>query len=156
MSAAPSSLEGMVSVRIGSQTFGVPVMRVQDVIAQTAISTVPLAPPEVAGTLNLRGRIVTAMDMRERFGLPRRTPEERFMSVILERGGELYALLVDDVGDVLWLPASTFEPLAPTLSAGWRALCVGLYRLEDALLLALDVDKVLTLAPPTLAAPQAA
>lgn len=152
MSNSTSALEGMVSVRIGQQTFGVPVMKVQDVIAQSAICVVPLAPPEVAGTLNLRGRIVTAMDMRERFALPRREPDERFMSVILERGGELYALLVDDVGDVLWLSSSTFEPLPATLSPNWRALCVGLYRLETELLLALDIDKVLTLPVPALAA----
>ena len=126
----PDRTQGLVSIRLGAQWFGVPVLRVQDVITQTAINRVPLAPAEVAGSLNLRGRIVTAIDMRARFGLPRRTPDERFMSVILERGGELYALLVDDVGDVLWLPASTFEPLPATLSEAWRSLCLGLYRLE--------------------------
>jgi purine-binding chemotaxis protein CheW len=149
---ANANPEGMVSLRLGDQTFGVPVMKVQDVIAETGIHVVPLAPVEVAGVLNLRGRIVTAMDMRQRLDLPCREPGERFMSVILERGGELYALLVDDVGDVLWLPHSTFEPLPPTLSASWRSLCVGLYRLENDLLLALDVDKVLTLSSPSLAA----
>ena len=152
---APSSsdqVEGLVSIRLGAQTFGVPVMKVQDVIAQTAINTIPLAPPEVAGTLNLRGRIVTAIDMRRRLGIASREPEERSMSVILERSGELYALLVDDVGDVLWLSSALFEPTPVTVSPAWRVLCAGLYRLEGELLLALDVEKVLTLAPPALAA----
>ena len=149
---AGGPLEGMVSIRLGPQTFGVPVMKVQDVIAQTAINLIPLAPPEVAGTLNLRGRIVTAIDMRRRLGIPPRAPEERSMSVILERSGELYALLVDDVGDVLWLSSSLFEPTPVTVSATWRGLCAGLYRLEGELLLALDVEKVLTLVPPAIAA----
>ena len=74
------------------------------------------------------------------------------MSVILERSGELYALLVDDVGDVLWLAASAFESTPVTVSATWRSVCAGLYRLEGELLLALDVEKVLTLASPAVAA----
>ena len=66
VSSGTDDVEGLVSIRVGSQTFGVPVLKVQDVIAQTTINRVPLAPPEVAGSLNLRGRIVTAVDMRLR------------------------------------------------------------------------------------------
>ena len=150
--ALGGSLTGLVSIRLGEQTFGVPVMMVQDVIAETAINVIPLAPPEVAGSLNLRGRIVTAIDMRCRLGLPRRDPHERFMCVIVERSGELYALLVDDVGEVLWLSETAFEPTPVTLSATWRALCSGLYRLEGELLLALDVEKSLALGVQALAA----
>lgn len=145
MSAA---LQGLVSVRVGDHRFGVPVMSVQDVIAAVRIDTVPLAPPEVAGALNLRGRIVTALDMRRRLGLPPRAPGETHMSVIVERSGELYALQVDDVGDVLWLESAAREPLPPTVDAGWRALCDGLHRLPDALLLVLSIDPVLTLSTP--------
>jgi purine-binding chemotaxis protein CheW len=74
------------------------------------------------------------------------------MCVIVERLGELYALLVDDVGDVLWLPNSAYEPTPVTVAASWRGLCSGLYRLDGDLLLALDVDKVLTLGASALAA----
>jgi purine-binding chemotaxis protein CheW len=152
-----ASTEGVVSIRVGGQTFGVPVLRVQDVIAQTAISRVPLGPPEVAGSLNLRGRIVTAIDTRQRLRMEPRRPEDGFMSVIVERNGELYALLVDDVGDVLWLPQSTHEAPPITLAAEWRGLCSGLHRLEGDLLLVLNIDEVLTLsrqasAPPVPAA----
>ena len=143
----PANNEGLVSIRIGKQAFGVPVLRVQDVIAQTAINRVPLGPPEVAGSLNLRGRIVTAVDMRRRLNMERRRPEDSFMSVIVERNGELYALLVDDVGDVLWLPQSGQEPPPVTLSGGWQGVCSGLYRLEGELLLVLNIDEVLTLSP---------
>ncbi|RYG04268.1 MAG: chemotaxis protein CheW [Caulobacteraceae bacterium] len=137
--------EGLVSIRIGAQTFGVPVLKVQDVIAQTPINRVPLGPPEVAGSLNLRGRIVTAIDMRRRLRMPDRTVGDSFVSIIVEQSGELYALLVDDVGDVLWLSSDDHEPEPVTLSAHWRSICAGLYRLETELLLVLDVDQVLNL-----------
>jgi purine-binding chemotaxis protein CheW len=139
------STAGLVSIRVGKQTFGVPVLKVQDVIAQTPINRVPLGPPEIAGSLNLRGRIVTAVDMRRRLGIEPRAADEGFMSVIVEHIGELYALLVDDVGDVLWLSPNDHEPSPVTLSGHWRAMCSGLYRLEGELLLVLDVEQVLNL-----------
>lgn len=148
----PTTEAGLVSVQIGGQTFGVPVLEVQDVIAETAINRVPLAPPEIAGSLNLRGRIVTAIDMRRRLGLPPQAEDQRAsgVSVIVEQAsGELYALMVDDVGDVLWLPSSAFEPPPPTLSPAWRDLCDGLYRLEDDLMLVLRTQAVLSLNDPS-------
>lgn len=146
----PTSEAGLVSIQIGGQTFGVPVLEVQDVITRTAINRVPLAPPEIAGSLNLRGRIVTAIDMRRRLGLPPRADDpDGGVSVIVEQAsGELYALMVDDVGEVLWLPPSAFEPPPPTLSPAWRDLCDGLYRLENSLMLVLGTEAVLTLTPP--------
>jgi purine-binding chemotaxis protein CheW len=146
----PTAEAGLVSIQIGGQTFGVPVLEVQDVINRTAINRVPLAPPEIAGSLNLRGRIVTAIDMRRRLGLPPQAEDQGDgVSVIVEQAsGELYALMVDDVGDVLWLPPSAFEPPPPTLSPVWRDLCDGLYRLEDSLMLVLRTEAVLTLSPP--------
>jgi purine-binding chemotaxis protein CheW len=147
-----SAVEGIVSVRIGSQTFGVPVMKAQDIIAQVAINVIPLSPIEVAGSLNLRGRIVTAIDMRRRMNMPPREPDDPYMCVIAERAGELYALLVDDVGDVLWLSSDACEPTPVTISPTWRSLCSALYRLKTELLLVLDVDKVLALHAPALGA----
>ncbi|WP_293678261.1 chemotaxis protein CheW, partial [uncultured Phenylobacterium sp.] len=143
--AAASAIDGFVSVRVGVQWFGVPVLRVQDVIAETAINRVPLAPPEVAGSLNLRGRIVTAIDLRRRLRMEARDEAGGFMSVIVDRMGELYALLVDDVGDVLWLTTDCHEASPVTMSAHWRGLCDGLYRLEGELLLILNVEQVLNL-----------
>lgn len=150
--SAPDDIEGFVSVHVGPQMFGVPVLQVQDVIAPVRIDRAPLAPPEVAGLLNLRGRIVTAMDMRKRLGMEPRPDGQGHMSVIVERAGELYALQVDDVGDVLWLPKAEREPPPVTLSADWRGLCTGLHRLEGDLLLILNVEQTLTLAPAPAAA----
>jgi purine-binding chemotaxis protein CheW len=140
-------IQGLVSIRVGGETFGVPVLSVQDVIAPVRIDVVPLAPNEVAGSLNLRGRIVTAIDIRTRLGMPVREAGASHMSVIVERSGELYALQVDDVGDVLWLSVAEQEPAPITLAPDWRAVCDGLYRLEGELLLVLNVERFLTLVP---------
>ena len=148
MSADDTQIQGLVSIKVGGETFGVPVLSVQDVIAPVRIDIVPLAPPEVAGSLNLRGRIVTAIDIRKRMGMPARDEGAPHMSVIVERSGELYALQVDDVGDVLWLATAEQEPAPITLSPEWRAVCDGLYRLEGELMLVLNVERFLTLAPP--------
>ena len=140
-------IQGLVSIRVGGETFGVPVLSVQDVIAAVQIDIVPLAPPEVAGSLNLRGRIVTAIDIRKRMGMPPREPGAPHMSVIVERTGELYARQVDDVGDVLWLAVADQEPTPITLTPDWRAVSDGLYRLDGELMLVLNVERFLTLSP---------
>lgn len=142
-----SRIEGFVTVRLGDAMFGAPVLKVQDVVAEAPLNRVPQAPPEVAGVLNLRGRIVTAIDMRRRLGLPPRDgPQERTgVSVIVEQGAELYALVVDDVGDVVWMAEAEREAPPVTLSAHWRALIAGLHRRDDMLLLVLDIEAVLTL-----------
>ena len=145
-SDADASSSVWLSVFVGDQTFGLPVLRVRDVIASPVINPVPLAPSDVAGSLNLRGRIVTAIDMRVRMGLPRRRPDEKVMCAIVELGegvhAEYYALLVDEVGDVLSLGGDIFEKSPVTLAAEWQPLCPGLFRLERGLMLALDVDAV--------------
>src|SRR5271168_2781875 len=92
-----------VSVTILDQMFGIPVLQVQDVLGPQRITRIPLAPAEVAGSLNLRGRIVTAIDLRTRLGLPKRAAGEKSMSVVVDQDGEAYSLLVDNVGEVLSL-----------------------------------------------------
>jgi purine-binding chemotaxis protein CheW len=135
-----------LTVFVHGQTFGLPVLRVRDVIASPVINPVPLSPVEVAGSLNLRGRIVTAIDMRVRLGLPRRETSGPVMCAIVELGegvhAEHYALLVDEVGDVLSLGPEIWEKSPVTLSPEWQELCTGLFRLAGGLMLALDVDAV--------------
>src|SRR6516165_4513157 len=90
-----------VTVTLDGQLFGLPISRVQDVFMPDRLTRVPLAPPEIAGVLNLRGRIVTAVDMRCRLGLPRRDDGRPAMAVGIESKGESYGLLIDAVGEVL-------------------------------------------------------
>ena len=115
----------------------------RDVLGPQAITRIPLAPAEVAGSLNLRGRIVTAIDLRGRLDLPPAPPGEKRMSVVAEQGGELYALLVDTVSEVMSLDKSLFERNPPTLEREWAAFSSGIYRLDGRLLVILDVARLL-------------
>ncbi|MTJ80954.1 MAG: chemotaxis protein CheW [Telmatospirillum sp.] len=133
-----------VTMFIEGQMFGIPVLMVQDVLGAQKITRIPLAPPEVAGSLNLRGRIVTAIDVRLRLRLPKRKDEaEDAMSVVVDLKGELYSLRVDSVGEVLSLPSAKFERNPPTLDPLWREFSTGIYRLENKLLVVLDVPRLL-------------
>lgn len=132
-----------VTMFIDGQMFGIAVLTVQDVLGPQKITRIPLAPREVAGSLNLRGRIVTAIDVRLRLGLKRPQDDNKGMSVVVEQSGELYSLMVDQVGEVLSLPVAKFERNPPTLDPMWREFSAGIYRLDDKLLVVLDVAKLL-------------
>src|SRR5579863_3938361 len=97
------NLTEYVTAMIGGQLFGLPILRVQDVFMPDRLTRVPLAPPEIAGVLNLRGRIVTLIDMRRRFGLGERDDSESPMAIGVESRCESYGLLIDSVGEVLAL-----------------------------------------------------
>ncbi len=135
--------EVFLTMTVAGQGCAVPVLLVRDVLGPQAITRIPLAPPEVAGSLNLRGRIVTAVDLRLRLGLPPR--DAAAMSVVVEQGGELYSLLVDEVGEVIPLAGAAFEPNPPTLDSGWRDVSRGVHRQAERLLIALDVERVLAI-----------
>jgi purine-binding chemotaxis protein CheW len=134
-----------LTLTVADTLCGVPVLAVRDVLTAQAITRIPLAPPEVAGSLNLRGRIVTAIDLRRRLGLPPRATETAGMSVVVERDGELYSLLVDEVGDVVPLPRSGRAAKPPTLDPLWREVATDVHRLEDRLVILLDVERVLAI-----------
>ena len=136
-----------VTLHVAGQLCGVPLEGVRDVLIEQAITRIPLAAPEIAGSLNLRGRIVTAIDLRRRLRLPPAEQGTKPMSVVTEQGTELYALLVDQVSEVMSLPARLFEQAPPTLAGGWAEFNAGVYRLAGQLLVVLDVDRLLALAP---------
>ncbi len=141
--AARSDNQEFVTVILDGQWFGIPVLTVQDVLGSHQIARIPISPPEVAGSLNLRGRIVTAIDPRVRLGLPERPEGRSGMSVVVEHDGDLYSLLIDSVGEVLNLPADRYERNPATLDSRWRDISAGIYRLEDRLLVVLDVARLL-------------
>ncbi len=132
-----------VTLTLASQLCGIPVLDVQDVLGHEKLTPVPLAPPEIAGCLNLRGRIATAIDVRRQLGLPSAGDAARHMSLVTEQGGELYALVVDRVIEVIRLPTAWLEPVPPTLPVGWTAASTGIYRVNGRLLVALDVKRLL-------------
>jgi purine-binding chemotaxis protein CheW len=133
-----------VTVKVADQMFGLPIDRVHDVFIASALTEVPLAPREIVGLLNLRGRVVTAMCLRRRLGLPD-AESGREMAVGLERQGESYGLLVDEVGEVMKLSADTCEPNPVHMDPRWARLSRGVHRLDDKLLIILDVDAVIAL-----------
>ena len=134
-----------VTVMVGDQIFGLPIDRVHDVFIASALTDVQLDPPEIVGLLNLRGRVVTAMCLRRRLGLPDRKEDGRNMAVGLEHQGESYGLLVDQVGEVMKLAADTHEPNPVHMDPRWVKLSRGVHRLDEKLLIILDVDAVLSL-----------
>jgi purine-binding chemotaxis protein CheW len=138
--------EDFVTMTIAEQLFGIPVLQVQDVLGHQRITRIPLAPPEVAGSLNLRGRIVTAIDVRLRLGLPARSADKPGMSIVVDHRGELYSLMVDNVGEVLSLSSEDYESNPATLDIRWRDLSNGIYRLNNTLLVVLDVARLLNFA----------
>jgi len=133
-----------LTIIIAGQIFGIPVLQVQDVLREQKVTKVPLAPPEVAGSLNLRGRIVTAIDTRIRLNMDKPSGGKNAnMSVVVEHEHELYSLIIDRIGDVLSLHDDYFEPTPATLDATWRDISSGIYRLDSQLLIVLDVPKLL-------------
>ncbi len=144
VTSAQSAAEGMfVTMTVADQLFGIPVLKVQDVLGPQHVAHVPLAPPEVLGSLNLRGRIVTAVDVRTRLGLPPNPNKAQSMSVVVDHDGELYSLVVDKVGEVMSLPASDYERNPSTLDPRWQEVSNGVYRLKGNLLVVLDVSHFL-------------
>jgi purine-binding chemotaxis protein CheW len=130
---------------IGGQLFGLPISRVQDVFMPERMTRVPLAPDDVAGVLNLRGRIVTAIDMRARLGLPKNDDGKPPMAMGVDLRGESYGLLIDSIGEVLKLPDDGREVNPVNLDPRMAKMAEGVHRLEGQLMVVLDVDRVLEL-----------
>ena len=141
-----------VTAMIDGQLFGLPIVRVQDVFIPERLTRVPLAPPEIVGVLNLRGRIVTLIDLRRRFGLGERKEGEDVMAIGVESRGESYGLLIDRVGEVVELDGVAREPNPVNLDQRLAQMSSGIYRLDDQLLIVVDVDRVLDIGSKAIAA----
>ena len=139
----PTDTTDYVTVFVGETMFGLTIDRVHDVFVPAGITPVPLAPKEIVGLLNLRGRVVTALCLRRRLSLPEREAGAAQMAIGLEQAGETFALIVDGVGEVLKLGAETHEPVPINLDPRWRDISHGVHRLDGRLLVILDVDALL-------------
>ena len=125
--------------------FGLDVRKVQEIIRYQEMTSVPLAPPEVRGLINLRGQIVTAIDLRRRLELHERRADELPVNVIVHTDDGAVSLLVDEIGDVLEVSEKAFERPPETLQGPARELIRGAYKLEDGLLLILDIERTVDL-----------
>jgi purine-binding chemotaxis protein CheW len=135
-----------VTFTVAGQLFGVPVMRVQDILTPDLIAPVPGGPADVKGLINLRGRIVTVIDMRTRLSLPKGDGAAgRGKCVTVEHEGESYTLFVDTVGDVITLPKRLREANPATMDGVWRDVADAIFRVDHGLLVALDVDRLLSI-----------
>lgn len=132
-----------VTIRIAGQLFGLPIWAVHDVFVPQRITPVPLSPSEIDGVLNLRGRIVTAINMRLRLGFPPRGEDEKSIAVGVDYHGESFGLLVDEVGEVLTLDTTRLAARPPNLDARWNTMTDGVFSLDTELMAVLDVEAVL-------------
>lgn len=132
-----------VTFRVDTQWFGLPVGMVQEVLTGQRVSRVPLAPPTVQGFLNLRGQIVTAVDVRTRLAMPTRAEDASVRNVVVREGGELFALLVDEVNDVLTVSIDAVESVPSTLDPRWAAASEGVVRQDAGLLVILRAEALL-------------
>ncbi len=133
---------------VGSLFLGLEIERIQEVLREASITRVPLAPPEVRGLINLRGQIVTAIDLRRRFGLEDPPADETPTTLVLRFDNELVSLVVDRAGDVVDVGEEVFEDPPDTLKGARRQLIRGAFKLEHRLLLALDVANALAVGGP--------
>lgn len=148
----PNAATEYVTAMVGGQMFGLPLARVQDVFMPERLTRVPLASPDVAGVLNLRGRIVTAIDMRSRLGLPKREQGMPMMAVGVDLRGEAYGLLIDSIGDVLNVANDSFDVNPVNMDVLLARVSGGIHRLDGHLMVILDVEKVLDIGTEALAA----
>jgi purine-binding chemotaxis protein CheW len=135
-----------VSFHVAGQILGIPVEQVQEILPPQPITNVPLASMCVSGLINLRGQIVTSLDIRIRLGLEPRNPESSFMNIIAGSGEELYSIVVDSVGDVITVEQMQFSPPPATLDPIWRQCCNGVYQLKQGLLISLDIKNLFNFA----------
>jgi purine-binding chemotaxis protein CheW len=129
--------------RVDGELFGVDALLVQEVSRYLPLTPVPLAPASVGGVMNLRGEVVTALDLRRLLGRPDRAEGELPMNVVLRSEGGSVSLLVDDIESVEDVEDEVFEPIPDTVTGAAREFLSGAYKMPDGLLLTLDVPRVL-------------
>ncbi len=135
----------LCTFHVDSLYLGISVVQVQEVLREQETTPVPLAPDSISGLMNLRGQIVTAIDLRVILGLPPRPADHHAMNVVIRTADGAVSLMVDEIGDVIETGEDTFEPPPDTLTGTARHLVLGVHKLPGALLHVLDVDRVLTL-----------
>ena len=143
MAVTQKKKKSFVTMYVGGQLFGLPISQVRDILVPGKIFSVPLAMKEVSGSVNLRGRIVTVINVSTRLSLKNKTKKRngKLLCVTVLHKNELYGLLVDRIGDVMELSMSQYEASPSTLDSHWREFCDGVYRLDKEILVVLNVER---------------
>ena len=134
----------LVTFSTGDEEFGVDILRVQEIIRTMAITKVPKAPEFVEGVINLRGKVIPIIDLRRRFGLQPKTHDKHTRIIVIEINTMIVGFVVDSVSEVLRIPASTVEPPPPVVAGLESEYISGVGKLEDRLLILLDLDRLLS------------
>jgi purine-binding chemotaxis protein CheW len=135
-----------VTVAVGGQRLAIPIARVEDIFAVQSVTIVPLAPSHIAGLINLRGKVVTAILLSERLGLPPADPGKKLMAISISFEGETVGLLAPNVGDVLEFPPERREPVPAHLRSRWASYAAGVHQLGGELVIELNVDAIISAA----------
>ncbi|MGJ3259189.1 MAG: chemotaxis protein CheW [Rhodospirillales bacterium] len=138
-----SNVQQILTTTVGNQVFGIPVLSIQDILQPKPVAHVPKAPADVAGLINLRGRIVTVINLRHWLGFEATDNKEQ-MHIVVEHEGELYSFLVDSVGDVVSINLSEVEAIPPNLPDQWQKISKNVLRYEKDLILIVDVSVLIT------------
>ena len=141
---APAIGGQLATFWLDGDLYGVEVAHVQEVLKSQGLTRVPLAPTAVAGLINLRGQVVTAIELRERLGRPPRPEGTDAVVIVVRLHGEAVSLLVDSIADVVDVDLRDFEAPPDTLDGAGRELIRGAFKLDGHLLLALDVHKAVS------------
>ena len=134
----------LVVFELGDESYGVDISRVQDINRMQEITEIPHAPESVVGVINLRGRVIPVIDLRKRFGLPDAVHTKDTRIVVVHLEGNLIGVIVDAVSQVLRIPAGIVEPPSPVLAGVDSRYLRGIAKLDDRLVILLDLDFVLS------------
>lgn len=142
--AGDSSLIQLVTFKISEEEFGVDILKVQEIIRMMPITKVPKSPYFVEGVINLRGKVIPVIDMRKRFGMPEAVHDDQTRIKVMDLQGQVVGFVVDAVSEVLRIKESTVEPPPPVVAGVGSEYMRGVGKLEDRLLILLDLDKLLS------------
>lgn len=134
----------LVTFSIGEEEFGVDILKVQEIIRTMEITKVPRAQDFVEGVINLRGKVIPIIDLRRRFGLDSKNHDKHTRIIVIEINNMIVGFVVDSVSEVLRIPASTVEPPPPVVAGLESEYISGVGKLQDRLLILLDLDKLLS------------
>jgi len=142
--ADKESLLQLVTFRIGHEIFGIDILSIKEINRMMEITRLPRAPAFIKGVINLRGKILPVIDMRKRFHLEPRDPDRHTRIIIIERGEKLVGIIVDEVLEVLRIPAGIVDPPPPFVAGIDTTFIRGVGKLDEMLLILIDIDKLMS------------